>query len=304
MGFAINPARVDFVTLRLFRAVAESGSISQGAEACNLAVSAASRRLTDFETTTGARLLERTSRGVTLTAAGHVAMQHAVRLFQGFELFGSEIREFSRGIRGHVRLWANMSALTEFLPELIHSFLEKYPRIRVEVEEQLSGDTVRAVSDGIADIGIVADGTGTSGLHVEPFATDRLVVVCARNHPLARRRSVSFRECLDHDIVGLNQGSSLLDRISRAAEEAGQPLRVRIQVRSFDAMCQMIRVNLGLGVMPLAVCRSRVAALRLKAIPLTDAWAERGLLLVTKSGVEPTAATESFLSHLRAGSKR
>jgi DNA-binding transcriptional LysR family regulator len=84
MSLAINPARVDFVTLRLFRAVAESGSISKGAEACNLALSAASRRLTDFEATTGARLLERSPRGVTLTPAGHVAMQHAVRLFQGF----------------------------------------------------------------------------------------------------------------------------------------------------------------------------------------------------------------------------
>lgn len=301
MTLPINPARIDFVTLRLFRAVAESGSISQGAAACNLAVSAASRRLSDFEAAAGSLLLERSARGVTLTAAGHVAMQHAARLFQGFELFGAEIREFSHGIRGHVRLWANMSALTQFLPERIHAFLARFPQIRVEVEEQLSGDTARAVAEGIADLGIVAEGTPTFGLQVEPFARDRLVMVCARAHPLAQRRRVSFRECLDHDLVGLNQGSSLLDRIARASEEAGVPMRVRIQVRSFDAMCQMIRVNLGLGILPLAVCKSRLGALNLKAVPLADAWANRQLLVVTKAGVAPTPATASFLQHLRQG---
>ncbi len=300
MDLPINPARVDFVTLRLFCAVAQAGSISQGARTCNLAVSAASRRLSDFEATLGARLLERTPQGATLTAAGNVAMQHASRLFQGFTFFGSEIREFSHGIRGHVRLWANMSALTEFLPELILSFLERYPQIRVELEEQLSSDTARAVADGLADIGIIAEGTPTWGISVVPFTTDELVVVCARRHPLATRRSIAFGECLQYDIVGLNRGSSLLNLISRAADDAGTPLRVRIQVRSFDAMCRMISVNLGVGVLPLASCKSRLAALGLKAVRLTDAWAVRQLLVATRAGAEPTPAAHSFLQHLAA----
>ena len=88
MANPINPARVDFVTLRLFCAVAQSGSITKGAEACHLALSAASRRLSDFEAATGSKLLERSSQGIALTPAGHVAMQHAMRLFQGFEYTG------------------------------------------------------------------------------------------------------------------------------------------------------------------------------------------------------------------------
>ena len=103
MATSINPARVDFVTLRLFCAVAQSGSITKGAEACHLALSAASRRLSDFEAAAGSMLLERSAQGIALTAAGHVALQHATRLFQGFEQLSSEMSEYSAGVRTSIR---------------------------------------------------------------------------------------------------------------------------------------------------------------------------------------------------------
>lgn len=302
MTSLINPARVDFVTLQLFCAVARTGSITKGAEACHLALSAASRRLSDFETTTGSQLLERSSQGVALTPAGHVALQHALRLFHGFERFGSELRDYSRGVRGHVRLWANMSALTEFLPTALASFLAEHPDIRIEVEEQLSGDIVRALIDGFAELGVFADDTPMSGLEVEPFQTDHLVVVCAADHPLSEHTEIDFETCLAHDFVGLNRGSSLLELTSRAAERAGLPLRLCIQVRSFDAMCQMIAANLGIGVLPLEACQAQIGAMGLRAIVLTDDWARRRLLLGTAEGRPLSAAAELLRTHLRARS--
>jgi DNA-binding transcriptional LysR family regulator len=300
MASSINPARIDFVTLRLFCAVAQSGSITKGAEACHLALSAASRRLSDFEAATGSRLLERSAQGIALTPAGHVAMQHAMRLFQGFEHFSSELKDYASGVRGHVRLWANMSALTEFLPTALATFLERHPDIRVEVEEQLSGDTVRALVDGLADVGVFAENTPAYGLDVVPFQTDELVVLCARNHPLARSRSVDFKTCLAHEFVGLNRSSSLLELTSRAAEQAGIAMRLRVQVRSFDAMCHMIAARLGIGVVPLAACAAQVHALGLKVVRLKDAWATRRLLMATKSGETPSAAATLLLRHLTA----
>lgn len=294
----MNPARVDFVTLRLFCAVAQTGSITGGAAACHLAVSAASRRLSDFEETVGLQLLDRSSKGVTLTPAGHMAMQHALRLFQGFERFSAELQDHTRGLQGHVRLWANMSALTEFLPPHLAAFLEQHPRIHVEVEEQLSGDIVRALVQGLADIGVFAEGTPVHGLDVRPFQTDTLVLACARTHPLARRKRVAFSEALDHDFVGLNRGSSLLELTSRAAEEERRPLRLRIQVRSFDAMCQMIAANLGVGVLPLAVCRRQALALGLQVIALSDGWATRRLLVATRAGASLSSAARMFHEHL------
>lgn len=296
MTTLINPARIDFVTLRLFCAVAQLGSVTRGAEACSLAVSAASRRLVDFENATGTKLLDRSARGVKLTPAGHLAMQHALRLFQGFEQFSSEIRDYSKGTRGHVRLWANMSALTEFLPECLATFMTEHPDIHVELEEQLSGDIVRAVVDGVADIGIFAENTPVGDLSVEPFLKDQLVAVCAHDHPLGRKKRVSFEECLKYDFVGLNRGSSLLELTSRSAEQYGQVMRVRVQVRSFDAMCQLINANLGIGVLPLGVVRE-TKPYPLKVVQLKEPWARRKLLI----GVSQTCSSAALLlrAHLR-----
>lgn len=288
----INPARVDFVTLKLFCAIAQSGSITKGAIECSLALSAASRRMSELEDTVGLMLLDRSAKGVTLTQAGHAVMQHALRLFQGFEQFSNELAEYTKGIKGHVRLWANMSSLTEFLPSALASFLKQHPEIQVEVEEQLSGDIVKALLDGIADIGVLADGAPTAGLHTSIIGHDELVIVSSKSHPIRNKKRITFEECLSYDFVGLNRGSSLLELTSRQAEKLGKQMQLRIQVRSYDAMCQMIAVNLGIGVLPLQACAPQIKAMGLQAIPLEDAWAKRNLLLAMKiDGYQSPACT-------------
>ena len=243
-------------------------------------------------------LLDRSVKGVTLTPAGHAVMQHALRLFQGFEQLSNELVEYSKGIKGHVRLWANMSALTEFLPSALASFLKAHPKIQVEVEEQLSGDIVRAILDGIADIGVFAEGPVTTGLDTRVMGRDQLVIACSKTHPLGNRKSISFKECLEYDFVGLNRGSSLLELTSRNAEKLGKQMRLRIQVRSYDAMCQMIGVNLGIGVLPLQACEGQIKAMGLQAIQLNDSWAKRNLLLATKSNISQSPAATLLSRHL------
>lgn len=294
----INPARVDFVTLKLFCATAQSGSITKGANECNLALSAASRRISELEETVGLMLLDRSAKGVTLTQAGHAVMQHALRLFQGFEQFSSELGEYAKGIKGHVRLWANMSSLTEFLPAALASFLRQHPEIHVEVEEQMSGDIVQALLDGIADIGVLADGTPNAGLDTKIIGHDELVIVCSKTHAIKTKKSISFDQCLNYDFVGLNRGSSLLELTSRQAERLGKQMRLRIQVRSYDAMCQMIAVNLGIGVLPLQACAPQIKAMDLKVIHLEDVWAKRNLLLAMKANGYQSPACFLLSQHL------
>ena len=298
MKTPLNPARVDFVTLKLFCAIVHSGSITKGASACNLALSAASRRLSEFEEAVGVPLMDRSVKGVTVTPAGHAVMQHALRLFQGFEQLSNELSEYSKGVKGHVRLWANMSALTEFLPSALASFLKDYPEIQVEVEEQLSGDIVRALMDGIADIGVFAQGPITTGLETHIMGKDQLVIACSKEHPLSKRKSISFEECLEYDFVGLNRGSSLLELTSRSAEKLGKQMSLRIQVRSYDAMCQMVAVNLGIGVLPIQACAAQIKAMGLKVVELEDAWAKRNLLVATKAGINHSPATKLLSQHL------
>jgi DNA-binding transcriptional LysR family regulator len=300
MKKSFNLSRFDFVTLRLFCAVAQSGSITKGAETCHLALSAASRRLSDFESATGSQLLERSKKGVQLTPAGHLALQHCIRLFQGLEQFNSELSDYSQGIRGHVRLWANMSALTEYLPNILHDFLSTHADIVVELEEQLSGDIARALIDGIADIGVLADETPMDGLTIMPFQTNELVLLCHASHPLGKLKKVDFKTCLHYDFVGLNRGSSLLELTSRVAEKEGQHMHMRVQVRSFDAMCHMIAAGLGIGVLPLGACASQVQALQLKVVRLKDAWAQRKLVMAFNPQRELSPSAQLLMQQLKA----
>ena len=102
----------------------------------------------------------------------------------------------------------------------------------VEVEEQLSGDIVRALVDGVTDLGALADNIPAHGLTITLFQTDELVLLCAGTHPLAHHRRIDLKDCLVHDFVGLSCGSSLLASTSRAAKQAGLPMRLRVASRA------------------------------------------------------------------------
>ena len=152
--------------------------------------------------------------------------------------------------------------------------------------------------DGIADIGVFAEGPVTSGLDTQVLGRDQLVIVCSKEHQLSKRKVISFEECLQYDFVGLNRGSSLLELTSRSAEKLGKQMRLRIQVRSYDAMCQMIAVNLGIGVLPYEACAAQIRAMNLKVVQLDDSWAKRNLLLAMKANTSQLPAAMLLSQHL------
>lgn len=275
----MNLHRLDLVSLSLFGLVARVGSISKGAELAHLAVGAASKRITDLENAVGTPLLERHSRGVTLTVAGQALQRHAQRILGDVDRLAAELSDYAAGIVGVVRLWANTSAITQFLPADIAAFATANPGIRIELEEENSSNVVLAVLDGRADFGIFAERTPALGLHVMDYREDRLVLVVPRGHALAARRSIRFEEAADCEIVSLSQGTSLAQRLQAESQALGRSLKLRIQVRSFDAMCQMVAAGLGVGVLPRDAIQSHVRAMPLRQIELRDDWARRRLLL-------------------------
>jgi DNA-binding transcriptional LysR family regulator len=161
----MNLHRLDLVALSLFNLVVRSGSISQGAALANLAVGAASKRISDLELAVGSALLERHSRGVTLTVAGQALYRHTQRILNDVDQLAADLSDYASGMIGLVRLWANTSAITQFLPADIATFVVANPGIRIELEEQNSREVVLALLDGRADLGIFADRTPTLGLH-------------------------------------------------------------------------------------------------------------------------------------------
>lgn len=290
--------RLDLTTLQLFIAVYEEGTLTRAAEREAIAVSAASKRLLELEQAVGATLFQRNARGMTLTPAGETLLHHARRVMRGIENIGIELAGHASGVRGYVRMMANLSAIVEFLPEDLRAFLAVNEQVKIDLEERPSGGVVEAVADSLADLGICSGEADARGLEVTHYRHDMLCVVMRDDHPLAGLTSVAFEDTLDSDHVGLHSASSINARTHMAARQAGKALKLRIHVPGFDAVCRMVQAGMGVGVLPVNVYRIMGRPLGLVSVALEDEWAERSLIIVTRDAARLSPVAKLLFDHL------
>jgi len=199
-----------------------------------------------------------------------------------------------------VRVLSNTNALTEFLPEALSSFLTSYPDISVDLEERLSDEIVGLIAEGTGDIGIVAGTVDFGRLHTFPFRSDRFVLVVAKNHPLASRKSIGFAEVLDYDMVGLDRASAIQRFLADKAGRIGRPLRLRVQLRSFDAICRLVECNVGVGIVPETTVQRTSGTMAISAVRLADSWALRELTICVRDEQALPPYARQLVDHLRA----
>ncbi|MFJ9990431.1 LysR family transcriptional regulator [Pseudomonas putida] len=291
--------RLDLVTLQLFVAIHEEGSLTRAAAREAIALSAASKRLNELEAALGSPLFARQARGMSLTPAGETLLHHARRMLFNLEKIGLELGEHLQGVRGYVRMLANLSAIIQFLPEDLALFAAQHERIKVDLEERPSNGVIQGLLDGVADLGICSSDSDTRDLLKVRYKRDQLVLVVREGHPLAHQAQVAFAETLDNDFVGLHSASSINMRTHEAARRAGRVLRLRIHVPSFDAVCRMVQADMGVGILPRKAFELFGGALGLRAVALSDEWAERELLLVARDLESLSPVSRLLFEHLR-----
>ncbi|HTO18911.1 MAG TPA: LysR family transcriptional regulator [Pseudomonas sp.] len=265
----------DLADLRLFIHIAESPSLTQGARRAHLSPAAASARIKALEGQLDSRLLYRDSRGVELTPAGHKLLQHARLIMRQVDYLKSEFTAYGADHAGHIRIFANTTAVTEFLPEVLAGFLAERPGVTVDLQERLSRDIVRGVLDGTTDLGIIAGPLEVSGLQAIHFSTDRLVLAVPEGHPLAGEQAVTLAQTLAYPHISLHEGSTLLTFLRDEVEKLGQKLALRIQVSSFEASCRMIEAGVGIGIIPESAAQRHSRTMRLATVQLDEPWAVR-----------------------------
>ena len=292
--------RFDLVDLALFRHVVEAGSITHGAERAHLALAAASTRIRNMEEALGAALLVRSRQGVTPTQAGRTLLQHARSILRQSERLREDLGAYAGGLAGQIRVLSNTNA-QEFLPEALSSFLAAHPHVSVDLEERLSDEVVGLIAEGVGDLGIVAATVDVSTLETYPFRKDRFVLVVARDHKLGKRTKIPFAQVLDHEFVGLDRASALQRFLADKAARIGQPLRLRVQLRSFDAVCRLVECNVGIGIVPETTARRVGSTMAITAVALSDAWAERDLTICVRDFSELPPYARQLVEHLRAG---
>ncbi|MBX8509507.1 LysR family transcriptional regulator [Pseudomonas cichorii] len=291
--------RLDLMTLQLFVSVHEEGTLTRGADREMIALSAASKRMNDMEHALGIEVFERTAKGMGLTAAGETLLYYAKRILADVEKISIDVGEHLHGIRGYVRMLANISAIIEFLPEDLQTFITRHGQVKINLEERPSVGVVKGILDGVADIGICSADTEIKGLHAVAYRHDQLVVVMRPEHHLASQERISFADTLDFDHVGLHADSFINLRTHAAARACGRPLRLRIHVPGFDAVCRMVQADLGIGVLPLKAFELIGRPLGLTSVALSDDWAERSMLLVIRELAALSPVSRLLYEHLQ-----
>lgn len=283
MTARINLNRFDLVSLRLFVAVVDGGSLTAGAELFAISTAAASKRISELEAHVGTPLLVRSKRGVAPTAAGQALLLHASGIVAGVEQLALAMDDFRRGAGGHLRLWANPSAFAGFLPQLLADYLATHPSVVPDLEETLSNEAVHAVLRGGTELAIIGANTPAEGLETFVCDVDELVLLLPLGHPLAQAKSIGIAEAATLNLVGLSRATSLMRQIASEARAAGQALKVRVQVRNFDAVCRMVASGIGAAIVPRAAGAPHVRSMGLALIRLTGIPTERRLLMAMRS---------------------
>jgi len=266
----------DMVSLALFVRAVEANSLSKAAEQSHIALAAASRRIAMLEYRYGVQLLYRSSQGVEPTPAGVALYQHARRMIEQAEKLRADLSDYAKGVKGHIRIKANTSAITQFLPDDLAAFAVSYPDVKFELEESRSGEVVQALREGQADIGVVMDGVALEGLESYEYRHDRLVAVVPREHEVSAAEC-PFSELLKYDLVALDSSAAMMRLLGSAAIDAEQPLRLRVQVKSFEAVCKLVQAGMGIGVLPEMAAQHFVPVMGLRLVRLADDWAERAM---------------------------
>ncbi|MBY3307588.1 LysR family transcriptional regulator [Rhizobium laguerreae] len=290
--------RIDLITLSLFVAVAEETSLAKAAERERLAASAISKRLADLELNFNVKLFDRKPNGMFLTSAGSALLHHARLIRRNVGELEAELQDFSAGVRGTIRLHANATAMARYLPEDLKSFLAIYPEVRVELEESTTIETLRAIADNAADIGIYGDVIVPTDLTSFVYRADRLALLIPFDHPLATRDCITFEDTIEYDYIGAPKGSSIDTALVRASSDLGVSLRMSTRTSGFDAISRMVAARLGIAVVPHSVATSYAETLNVKVLTLEERWAERKLMICVRSVDSLTPAAAAFLAHL------
>lgn len=281
----------DLADLRAFLAVADLGSFRAASENLHLSQSAVSRRVDKLEEALGVDLFVRTTRNVELTTVGRTFVHKARGVLNELESALVGIADFAERISGVVTIACVPSAVSHFLPAVIAEFHRLHPRMRVRLIDESSSNLLLAVADGEADLGLTYIGTQEPDIEFEPLVNDPFVVACTPEHPLARKRHVTWAQLAGYDYVSLAQGSGNRFLLDQALAHVADKPDWFCEVRHVPALVSLVEAGLGIGVVPqLALPPGG----RLASVVLREPALSRTIGIIRRRGRPLRPAAEQF----------
>ena len=252
-----------------------------------------------METVLGVQLLVRARRGVSLRAAGQCLLEHARLIVQQVERMRGELGSFARGLSGSVRLLSNTASLNEHLPKVLAAFLAANQTISMDIEERESADIALALATGVADVGIASAAALPESIEKFPFRDDVLVLVVPQRDAIANRRVLALADVVDRAFIGLPRDSALQRHIVGHTTRLGATLNIRARVTNFDAVCRMVEMGAGVGIVPKVAARRCRRSMEIFTARLSDQWARRRLAICVRRLGSLPAGAQRLVEHLR-----
>jgi molybdate transport repressor ModE-like protein len=293
--------KIDSTTVQLVLAIAEEGSISRAADKLNLAVAAASRRISDLEKQCGTRLFQRVPHGVRMTESGSKLLQHIRQLDNLIMRLQDDADAISRGQDGRIIIGAPKTAIIQFLAKDIARIKRKHPGITIQVIEENSKVVQQLLRDKVIDIGIYEKTSGFMSLEAFDYHRDRLVLVYSRAHYRFHADPVRWEDVLDVPLIALGKGSAILSAVQRAYRSHGRLFHPHFIVSGFDTMLALVREGLGVGLMPPSILHDFHVGPALASSEIQGDWHERHYMLSSVDSNAQPLALRNVLDILLAG---
>jgi len=279
----------DLNDLQAFRAVVEKGSFGKAAEAIHISQPALSRRIEKLEDALGVKLFERTTRRVSLTMVGRAFAPRAERLLDDLDDALLGISDVASTRMGHVTIACVPSAAYYFMPRVVARYHQLYPKIRVKVLDASAHDVHDAVASGEADLGLSFMGNLDVGLEFELLVQDTYVLACRRDHVLASRDSVTWREFFEHDYIAVDKTSGNRFLLDQSLIHI-KPARPSVcETRHVVTMLGLVEAGLGIAASP-AMAMPTAGHPILMSVPLTEPQVTRSVGLIKRRGRTLTPA--------------
>ena len=286
-------------TLQVFCDLVESGSFSAAASQNFVTQSAVSQQVRALETRFDRRLIERTKGRVQPTPAGQLLYQASKDITARYRELREQLQSFGTTVTGSVRIATVHSVGLYELTEPLKSFLKTYPQVNVHLEYSRSTKIIEDVLSGRIDLGIVAYPTRRSQIAIIPFREDRLVLVCAPHHPLARRRSVALTEIDGENMVGYERDIPTRRELDRVLRRKKVTVRYVMELDNIETIKRVVEMGAGLAIVPEPTIKQEVKNRTLHALQISDETLMRPLGILHRQGRHFSPAVERFIAELQ-----
>ncbi len=283
----------DLNDLLAFRAVAELSNFRKAAEAVHISQPAFSRRIDKLEQALGVRLLDRTTRRVSLTAVGRDFSRKVEQLLDDLDHTLLGIRGVAATRMGEVAIAAVPSAVYYFLPQVIRRYHERYPKIRVKVFDASANEVLAAVVNGEADFGLNFIGAQESDVEFQPLLEERFVAACRRDHPLARKKQVTWADLSAHDFISVGKSSGNRLLLDQALAGVAQRPQALYEAQHVTTLLGLVEAGLGVAAVP-AMAMPGADHPLLVSVPLTEPIVSRKVGLIRRQGRSLSPAAQQL----------